>query len=325
MRVLHGIASPSRCVASSSQRSTWETGGQDSPSKPNTAPSTSGAPVRTASAPPRASASSPDAVPSMPTSTGCGCSDIPRRSHRQRPGTSAVRHRSDRSSPRATAGSEPMAAAPERRDDRSMPRRTGGAPVTAIDIPAIPQPARRERPRRAAVRRVARPRGDDEAAPARVAHRARGRSVACLFAEPSTRTRVSFEAAIFRLGALPIMLRPDELQLDRGEPIADTARVLSSYCDAIVVRMFAQRDVAELAEYASVPVINALTDDARSLPGARGLPDAARALRLAGRAAGRLRRRRQQRRSLADRGRRADRASSCASPHRRAARPIRRS
>jgi ornithine carbamoyltransferase len=88
-----------------------------------------------------------------------------------------------------------------------------------------------------------------------------GRSVACYFAKPSTRTRVSFEAAIFRLGGLPIMLRPDELQLGRGEPIADTARVLSSYCDAIVVRTFAQADVAELAEHASVPVINALTDE----------------------------------------------------------------
>jgi ornithine carbamoyltransferase len=72
---------------------------------------------------------------------------------------------------------------------------------------------------------------------------------------------VSFEAAIFRLGGLPIMLRPDELQLGRGEPISDTARVLSSYCAAIVVRTFAQADVAELAEFASVPVINALTDE----------------------------------------------------------------
>ncbi|HEX6025171.1 MAG TPA: ornithine carbamoyltransferase [Solirubrobacter sp.] len=89
----------------------------------------------------------------------------------------------------------------------------------------------------------------------------KGHAVACYFAKPSTRTRVSFEGAINRLGALPIMLRPDELQLGRGEPIADTARVLSSYCDAIVVRTFAQRDVIELAEYASVPVINALTDD----------------------------------------------------------------
>jgi ornithine carbamoyltransferase len=88
-----------------------------------------------------------------------------------------------------------------------------------------------------------------------------GNAVACYFAKPSTRTRVSFEAAINRLGALPIMLRPDELQLGRGEPISDTARVLSSYCEAIVIRTFAQRDVRELAENASVPVINALTDD----------------------------------------------------------------
>jgi len=88
-----------------------------------------------------------------------------------------------------------------------------------------------------------------------------GESVACYFSKPSTRTRVSVEAAIHRLGALPIMLRPDELQLGRGEPIADTARVMSSYCAAIVIRTFAQRDVQEMAEAASVPVINALTDD----------------------------------------------------------------
>jgi ornithine carbamoyltransferase len=89
----------------------------------------------------------------------------------------------------------------------------------------------------------------------------RGETVACYFAKPSTRTRVSFETATYRLGALPIMLRPDELQLGRGEPIADTARVLSSYCAAIVIRTFAQADVAELAAAASVPVINALTDE----------------------------------------------------------------
>jgi ornithine carbamoyltransferase len=88
-----------------------------------------------------------------------------------------------------------------------------------------------------------------------------GASIACYFAKPSTRTRVSFEAAVHRLGALPIMLRPDELQLGRGEPIADTARVLSSYCAAIVIRTFAQADVEEMATAASVPVINALTDD----------------------------------------------------------------
>jgi ornithine carbamoyltransferase len=88
-----------------------------------------------------------------------------------------------------------------------------------------------------------------------------GTSVACYFSKPSTRTRISFEAAVHRLGGLPIMLRPDELQLGRGEPIADTARVISSYCSAIVIRTFAQSDVEEMAEAASVPVINALTDD----------------------------------------------------------------
>jgi ornithine carbamoyltransferase len=88
-----------------------------------------------------------------------------------------------------------------------------------------------------------------------------GSSVACYFTKPSTRTRVSVEAACFRLGALPIMLRPDELQLGRGEPIADTARVLSGYCSAIVVRTFAQSDVEALAVAASVPVVNALTDE----------------------------------------------------------------
>ena len=66
-----------------------------------------------------------------------------------------------------------------------------------------------------------------------------GDSVACYFSKPSTRTRISFEAAVHRLGGLPIMLRPDELQLGRGEPIADTARVMSSYCAAIVIRTFA--------------------------------------------------------------------------------------
>ncbi len=86
-------------------------------------------------------------------------------------------------------------------------------------------------------------------------------AVACLFDKPSTRTRVSFEVAAHRLGLLPIMLRPDELQLGRGEPLADTARVLSSYVSAIVVRTFAQATLEELAAAASVPVVNALTDD----------------------------------------------------------------
>ena len=86
-------------------------------------------------------------------------------------------------------------------------------------------------------------------------------AIACLFDKPSTRTRVSFEVAAHRLGMLPIILRPDELQLGRGEPLADTARVLSSYTAAIVVRTFAQATLEELAAAASVPVVNALTDD----------------------------------------------------------------
>jgi ornithine carbamoyltransferase len=89
----------------------------------------------------------------------------------------------------------------------------------------------------------------------------RGDTVVCYFEKPSTRTRVSFAAAAERLGMLPLVLRPDELQLGRGETIGDTARTLSGYAAAIVVRTFAQATVDELADSASVPVINALTDD----------------------------------------------------------------
>jgi ornithine carbamoyltransferase len=88
-----------------------------------------------------------------------------------------------------------------------------------------------------------------------------GQTLACYFTKPSTRTRVSFEAAAWRLGMLPVMLRPDELQLGRGEPLEDTARVLSSYAAALVVRTFAQADVDALATAAAIPVINALTDE----------------------------------------------------------------
>jgi ornithine carbamoyltransferase len=72
---------------------------------------------------------------------------------------------------------------------------------------------------------------------------------------------VSFEAAAWRLGMLPISLRADELQMGRGETIADTARTLSRYVDAIVIRTFSQASVEELAEHATIPVINALTDE----------------------------------------------------------------
>jgi ornithine carbamoyltransferase len=88
-----------------------------------------------------------------------------------------------------------------------------------------------------------------------------GKAVACYFAKPSTRTRASFEGAAYRLGMLPMMLRPDELQLGRGEPISDTAKVLSGYVAAIVMRTFDQDEVKAVAEHSSVPVINALTDD----------------------------------------------------------------
>ena len=88
-----------------------------------------------------------------------------------------------------------------------------------------------------------------------------GRTVACIFEKPSTRTRVSFAAAAAELGATPVTLSPQELQIGRGESIADTARSLSGYCAAIVVRTYAQETVDELARWATVPVVNALSDE----------------------------------------------------------------
>jgi ornithine carbamoyltransferase len=89
----------------------------------------------------------------------------------------------------------------------------------------------------------------------------RGDTVVCFFEKPSTRTRVSFAAAAERLGMFPLLIRPDELQLGRGETIEDTARTLSGYAQAIVIRTFAQETVERLADAANAPVINALTDD----------------------------------------------------------------
>jgi ornithine carbamoyltransferase len=86
-----------------------------------------------------------------------------------------------------------------------------------------------------------------------------GRSIALFFQRPSTRTRISFEVGVAELGATPIVLRADEMQFSRGESIGDTARVLSRYVDAIVVRSGSHEDVAELAAAAEVPVVNALT------------------------------------------------------------------
>ena len=87
------------------------------------------------------------------------------------------------------------------------------------------------------------------------------KSVAIYMTKPSTRTRLSSETAVAHLGGTPIFIRGDELQLGRGETIADTAKIISGYCSALIIRTFAQADVDELGTHASIPVINALTDD----------------------------------------------------------------
>jgi ornithine carbamoyltransferase len=86
-----------------------------------------------------------------------------------------------------------------------------------------------------------------------------GRSVALVFDKPSTRTRVSFEVGVAELGGSPLVLHGDELQLARGESIADTARILSRYVHAIAIRSGSHANVATLADAANIPVINALT------------------------------------------------------------------
>src|SRR3954452_264227 len=87
-----------------------------------------------------------------------------------------------------------------------------------------------------------------------------GKSLAMIFMKSSTRTRVSFEVGTWQLGGHALFLSPRDVQLGRGEPIADTARVLSRYVDGIMIRTFAHAEVEELARYATVPVINGLTD-----------------------------------------------------------------
>ncbi len=86
------------------------------------------------------------------------------------------------------------------------------------------------------------------------------RVVALVFQKPSTRTRVSFEVAVAQLGGRALLMTPAESQLGRNEPLRDTARVLSRYVDCLVVRTFAQKVLNELSSYATVPVVNALTD-----------------------------------------------------------------
>ena len=87
-----------------------------------------------------------------------------------------------------------------------------------------------------------------------------GKSLAMIFMKASTRTRVSFEVGTWQLGGHALFLSPRDVQLGRGEPIADTARVLSRYVDGIMIRTFGHEEVEELAKFATVPVINGLTD-----------------------------------------------------------------
>ena len=87
------------------------------------------------------------------------------------------------------------------------------------------------------------------------------KTVAIYMTKPSTRTRLASETAVAHLGATPIFLRGDDLQLGRGETIADTAKIVSGFCDALIIRTFKQSDVDELGAESSIPVINGLTDD----------------------------------------------------------------
>ena len=91
-------------------------------------------------------------------------------------------------------------------------------------------------------------------------HVLEGKSLGMIFAKASTRTRVSFEVGMYQLGGQPIYLSANDMQIGRGEPVQDTARVLSRYLDGIMIRTFEQSQVEDLAKYGSIPVINALTD-----------------------------------------------------------------
>ncbi len=89
-----------------------------------------------------------------------------------------------------------------------------------------------------------------------------GQTLGMIFQKPSTRTRVSFETGMTQLGGHAVFLGEDDIQLGRGEPLKDTARTLSRYVDAVMARVFKHENAEVLAEYASVPIVNGLTDDA---------------------------------------------------------------
>lgn len=87
-----------------------------------------------------------------------------------------------------------------------------------------------------------------------------GKTLGMIFQKASTRTRVSFETGMYQLGGYPLFLSANDLQIGRGEPVQDTARVLSRYLDGIMIRTFAQQEVEDLADYGNIPIINGLTD-----------------------------------------------------------------